>query len=177
MDIKDKKYRSVGVTYSLNKDIISSKDSSSSSKTLKINSFLPENLKVNAYFKHIVKELVDKGEITTQDLQKTLKITFNTAVTIGENLRSLGIIKLDIKEKPKRISWRLTGGENEWYRINTARKERVVQQLWEEQEKLKTTKDKPSIKLADLIDHEVTDSQMEDIQYNVNEFKGIIYGN
>ena len=37
--------------------------------------------------------------------------------------------------------------------------------------------DKPSIKLADLIDHEVTDSQMEDIQYNVNEFKGIIYGN
>jgi|TARA_A100001015_G_scaffold304810_1_gene396598 hypothetical protein len=37
--------------------------------------------------------------------------------------------------------------------------------------------DKPSIKLADLIDHEVTDSEMEDIQYNVNEFKGIIYGN
>tara|TARA_R110002020_G_scaffold435510_2_gene645692 strand:+ start:625 stop:1413 length:789 start_codon:yes stop_codon:yes gene_type:complete len=37
--------------------------------------------------------------------------------------------------------------------------------------------DKPSIKLADLIDHQVTDSEMENIEYNVNEFKGIIYGN
>ena len=32
--------------------------------------------------------------------------------------------------------------------------------------------------LADLIDHEVTDTEMEDIQYNVNSFKNIIgYGN
>ena len=35
---------------------------------------------------------------------------------------------------------------------------------------------KPSIKLADLIDHEVTDSQMEDIRYNVNKFKNIVHG-
>jgi len=28
--------------------------------------------------------------------------------------------------------------------------------------------------LADLIDHEVTDTQMEDIEYNVNSFKDII---
>ena len=33
---------------------------------------------------------------------------------------------------------------------------------------------KPSIKLADLIDHEVTDTEMENIQYNVNCFKDII---
>ena len=38
--------------------------------------------------------------------------------------------------------------------------------------------EKPSIMLADLIDHEVTDTEMEDIQYNVNSFKNIIgYGN
>ena len=37
--------------------------------------------------------------------------------------------------------------------------------------------DKPSIMLADLIDHEVTDSQKEDILYNVEKFKDIIrYG-
>ena len=35
-------------------------------------------------------------------------------------------------------------------------------------------KDKPSIKLADLIDHEVTDTQMENIDYNVIHFKKII---
>ena len=34
--------------------------------------------------------------------------------------------------------------------------------------------DKPSIKLADLIDHEVTDDQMENIEYNVSKFKEII---
>ena len=34
--------------------------------------------------------------------------------------------------------------------------------------------EKPSIMLADLIDHEVTDTQMEDIKYNVNCFKDII---
>jgi hypothetical protein len=28
--------------------------------------------------------------------------------------------------------------------------------------------------LADLIDHEVTDTQMENIEYNVNSFKDII---
>jgi len=37
--------------------------------------------------------------------------------------------------------------------------------------------DKPSIKLADLIDHEVTDTEMENISYNVEQFKKIIYGN
>ncbi len=36
--------------------------------------------------------------------------------------------------------------------------------------------DKPSIKLADLIDHEVTDTEIEDIEYNVKEFKKIVYG-
>ena len=36
--------------------------------------------------------------------------------------------------------------------------------------------DKPSIKLADLIDHQVTDTEMEDIEYNVKEFKKIVYG-
>jgi hypothetical protein len=37
--------------------------------------------------------------------------------------------------------------------------------------------DKPSIMLADLIDHEVTDSQKEDILYNTEQFKKIIgYG-
>lgn len=35
--------------------------------------------------------------------------------------------------------------------------------------------DKPSIKLADLIDHEVTDTELENIQYNVDSFKEIIY--
>lgn len=34
--------------------------------------------------------------------------------------------------------------------------------------------EKPSIMLADLIDHEVTDSQREDILYNVDNFKKII---
>tara|TARA_E500000318_G_scaffold19823_3_gene20534 strand:+ start:2225 stop:3007 length:783 start_codon:yes stop_codon:yes gene_type:complete len=34
--------------------------------------------------------------------------------------------------------------------------------------------EKPSIKLADLIDHEVTDSEWEDINYNVWKFKDII---
>jgi len=34
--------------------------------------------------------------------------------------------------------------------------------------------DKPSIKLADLIDHEVTDTQKESIYYNVMQFKNII---
>ena len=34
--------------------------------------------------------------------------------------------------------------------------------------------DKPSIKLADLIDHEVTDDQMEIIDYNVCKFKDIV---
>jgi hypothetical protein len=33
---------------------------------------------------------------------------------------------------------------------------------------------KPSIKLADLIDHKVTDTEMENITYNVNCFKDII---
>ena len=38
--------------------------------------------------------------------------------------------------------------------------------------------EKPSIMLADLIDHEVTDTEMENIQYNVNSFKDIIgHGN
>jgi hypothetical protein len=37
--------------------------------------------------------------------------------------------------------------------------------------------DKPSIMLADLIDHKVTDSEQEDILYNVERFKDIIgYG-
>jgi len=37
--------------------------------------------------------------------------------------------------------------------------------------------DKPSIMLADLIDHKVTDSEKEDILYNVEKFKDIIrYG-
>ena len=35
-------------------------------------------------------------------------------------------------------------------------------------------KEKPSIKLADLIDHEVTDTQIEHIDYNVINFKKII---
>ena len=34
--------------------------------------------------------------------------------------------------------------------------------------------DKPSIKLADLIDHEVTENQIEDIMYNIGKFKKII---
>ena len=34
--------------------------------------------------------------------------------------------------------------------------------------------EKPSIKLADLIDHEVTDTEWENIEYNVNNFKKII---
>ena len=34
--------------------------------------------------------------------------------------------------------------------------------------------EKPSIKLADLIDHNVTDTQLEDIEYNVHNFKKII---
>jgi hypothetical protein len=33
---------------------------------------------------------------------------------------------------------------------------------------------KPSIKLADLIDHEVTDTQMENIEYNVKNFRKIV---
>tara|TARA_R110002124_G_scaffold71770_1_gene192012 strand:+ start:5901 stop:6689 length:789 start_codon:yes stop_codon:yes gene_type:complete len=36
--------------------------------------------------------------------------------------------------------------------------------------------DKPSIKLADLIDHEVTDTQMENIEYNVKNFRKIVNG-
>ena len=35
-------------------------------------------------------------------------------------------------------------------------------------------KDKPSIKLADLIDHKVTENQVEDIMYNLGKFKKII---
>ena len=34
--------------------------------------------------------------------------------------------------------------------------------------------EKPSIMLADLIDHEVSDTEWENIQYNVNSFKEII---
>ena len=34
--------------------------------------------------------------------------------------------------------------------------------------------EKPSIMLADLIDHEVTDTEQENINYNVNQFKSII---
>jgi len=37
-------------------------------------------------------------------------------------------------------------------------------------------KDKPSIKLADLIDHKVTDTEMENIEYNTGCFRSIIYG-
>ena len=34
--------------------------------------------------------------------------------------------------------------------------------------------EKPSIKLADLIDHEVTDTEMENIYYNIEKFKEIV---
>ena len=34
---------------------------------------------------------------------------------------------------------------------------------------------KPAIKLADLIDHEATDSEKEDIYYNVSKFREIVY--
>lgn len=36
--------------------------------------------------------------------------------------------------------------------------------------------EKPSIKLADLIDHEVTDTEKETIYYNITEFRNIVYG-
>jgi hypothetical protein len=38
-------------------------------------------------------------------------------------------------------------------------------------------KEKPSIKLADLIDHKVTDDEMEIIEYNTGCFRSIVYGN
>ena len=34
--------------------------------------------------------------------------------------------------------------------------------------------DKPSIKLADLIDHNVTGSELDNIEYNVKMFKQIL---
>jgi len=34
---------------------------------------------------------------------------------------------------------------------------------------------KPSIKLVDLIDHKVTDDEMEIINYNINRFRGIVH--
>ena len=36
--------------------------------------------------------------------------------------------------------------------------------------------EKPSIMLADLIDHKVTDSEAEDIYYNTEQFRNITYG-
>ena len=132
--ISEKKYRTAGVTYKLNEDILESKELSIGSKAQRINSLLPKKLLEDPDHTYIIRQLADKGEVTTQDLQKALKMPFKTAVIIAKNLESLGLITLNLTEAPKSQAWRLDQPGKEHARFRMMQKERIIQHLYEEKE-------------------------------------------
>ena len=104
--LSEKRYARRGLKYDLEKRIISSGEKGQDLKDV-INSQLPEELKIDPNYVYIIEQLADKGLITTQDLQETLGLPFETTVKIGQSLKNLGIIKLFFPKAPKPQSWRL----------------------------------------------------------------------
>ena len=143
----EKKYRTVGVTYKLNENILEPKDLSIGSKAQRINSLLPEKLLEDPDHVYIVRQLADKGELTTQNLQKALKMPFKAAVIIAKNLESLGLVTLsELTGAPPNQAWRI---EDQFQKLGMIKKERIVKNLYEEKERyneltewLKTSKGK-----------------------------------
>jgi hypothetical protein len=128
----EKKYRTVGVTYKLNEGILEPKDDSVGKKARKINSLLSEKFLEDPNHRYIIRELAVKGEVTTQNLQKALKMPFKAAVSIVRNLESLGLVTLDdYTGPPPNQSWRL---EDEFAKLAMMKKERIVKSLYEEKE-------------------------------------------
>ena len=131
--ISEKRYARRGLKYSLEERIISSGEKGQDLKDI-INNQLPEELKIDPNYVYIIEQLADKGLITTQDLQETLRLPFETTVKIGQNLKNLGIIKLFYSEAPKPQSWRV---EDEFTRLRMMQKERIIQDVYEEEEQNK----------------------------------------
>ena len=146
----EKKYRTVGVTYKLNENILEPKDLSIGSKAQRINSLLPKKLLSDPNHVYIIRQLASEGELTTQNLQKALKMPFKAAVIIAKNLESLGLVTLaDYTGAPPNQSWRLDQPGQEHAKLRMMQKERIVKDLYEEKkhyneliEWLKTSKGK-----------------------------------
>ena len=128
----EKKYRTVGVTYKLNENILEPKDSYTGSKVNRINSLLPEKLLEDPDHVYIIRQLAAEGELTTQNLQKALKMPFKAAVIIAKNLESLGLVTLsELTGAPPDQSWRI---EDDFKKLAMMQKERIVKDLYEEKE-------------------------------------------
>jgi hypothetical protein len=134
--LSEKRYARRGLKYSLEERIIPSGEKGQDLKDI-INNQLPEELKIDPNYVYIIEQLADKGLITTQDLQETLGLPFETTVKIGQNLKNLGIIKLFYSEAPKPQSWRLDQPGQEHAKFRMMQKERIIQDVYEQEEQNK----------------------------------------